>query len=106
MSEAYKPLDPETMTRSPGLTYQELLDQDSKPVPEVLRLESPMHMGYREYPVTRYTSREWHEREKASLWKRYGSSLAAKRTFLIQAIIIVTTLRACRFWWFGPRRES
>ena len=50
MSEAYKPLDPETMTRSPGLTYQELLDQDSKAVPEVLRLESPMHMGYREYP--------------------------------------------------------
>ena len=70
MSEAYKPLDPETMTRSSGLTYQELLDQDSKPVPEVLRLESPMHMGYREYPVTRYTSREWHEREKASLWKK------------------------------------
>ena len=105
MSEAYKPLDPETMTRSPGLTYQELLDQDSKPVPEVLRLESPMHMGYQECRA-RYTSREWHEREKAHSGKRYGSSLAAKRTFLIQAIIIVTTLRACRFWWFGPRRES
>ncbi|MBT5462588.1 MAG: aromatic ring-hydroxylating dioxygenase subunit alpha, partial [Gammaproteobacteria bacterium] len=51
MSEAYKPLDPETMPRSPGITYQELLDQDSRPVPDVLRLQSPKDMGLQRYSV-------------------------------------------------------
>ena len=37
MAEMFKDLDPETMTRSPGVTYQELLDQDTHEVPEVLR---------------------------------------------------------------------
>ena len=37
MAEAFKDLDPQTMPRSPGITYQQLLDQDSHDVPEVLR---------------------------------------------------------------------
>ena len=45
MAEMFKDLDPETMTRSPGITYQELLDQDSHEVPEVLRLQSPKDVG-------------------------------------------------------------
>ena len=35
----FKELDPGTMTRSPGLSYQELLNQDTHEVPAVLRLE-------------------------------------------------------------------
>jgi hypothetical protein len=31
--------------RSPGITYQELLDTDTHPVPDVLRLESPRFLG-------------------------------------------------------------
>ena len=70
MAEAYKDLDPDTMPRSPGVTYQQLLDQDSHPVPEVLRLQSPKDMGVNEFPVTRYTTREWHDREVEHLWKK------------------------------------
>ncbi|MEM1434170.1 MAG: aromatic ring-hydroxylating dioxygenase subunit alpha [Pseudomonadota bacterium] len=70
MAEAYKELDPQTMPRSPGITYQELLDTDTHEVPAVLRLESPKDMGLQEYPVSRYTSREWHELEKERLWRR------------------------------------
>jgi len=70
MSEAYKPLDPETMPRSPGITYQELLDQDSRPVPDVLRLQSPKDMGLQRYSVKRYTSAAWHELEVERLWKK------------------------------------
>ena len=70
MSEAYKPLDPVSMPRSPGVTYQELLDLDSRPVPEVLRLQSPKDMGLQQYSVKRYTSAEWHEREVEHLWKK------------------------------------
>ncbi|MDA0979073.1 MAG: aromatic ring-hydroxylating dioxygenase subunit alpha [Proteobacteria bacterium] len=70
MAEMYKDLDPETMPRSPGLTYQDLLDQDSHEVPAVLRLESPKDVGLEEVPVRRYISREYHELEKERLWKK------------------------------------
>lgn len=70
MAEAYKDLDPETMTRSPGLTYQDLLDLDSHEVPEVLRLQSPKDMGRNEFPVTRYTTARYHELEVERMWKK------------------------------------
>ena len=38
--------------RSPGITYQELLDQDTHPVPDVLRLESTVSFGPDEFPIT------------------------------------------------------
>ncbi len=56
--------------RSPGITYQQLLDTDSHPVPEVLRIESPRYLGSEDIPVSRYTSREWFELEVERLWKR------------------------------------
>jgi phenylpropionate dioxygenase-like ring-hydroxylating dioxygenase large terminal subunit len=56
--------------RSPGITYQELLDTDTHPVPDVLRLESPKYLGSADFSKERYTSREWHDAEKLNLWAR------------------------------------
>jgi phenylpropionate dioxygenase-like ring-hydroxylating dioxygenase large terminal subunit len=58
--------------RSPGITYQELLDTDSRPenVPAVLRKVSAQHLGSSDVPVDRYTSRQFHELEKERLWSR------------------------------------
>ena len=56
--------------RSPGITYQQLLDTDTHPVPEVLRLESPQYLGSADISKDRYISRAWHEREVEFLWKR------------------------------------
>lgn len=70
MADSMKALDPDSMVRSPGLTYQQLLDQDSRPVPDVLRLQSPMDLGDDEIPVERYISREWHDREVEHVWRR------------------------------------
>ncbi len=56
--------------RSPGVTYQELLDRDTHPVPEVLRWQSWSFIDDADVPVSRYTSREFHEIEKEKLWKR------------------------------------
>lgn len=70
MAEMYKDLDPATMTRSPGVTYQELLDADSHEVPAVLRLQSPKDLGDNEFPVERYTSKDWHDKEVELLWKK------------------------------------
>lgn len=56
--------------RSPGITYQELLDTDTHAVPGVLRIESPRFLGSSDIPIERYTSREWHRKEVDRLWMR------------------------------------
>ncbi len=56
--------------RSRGRSYQDLLDSDTKPVPGVLRLDSPIEPGPTFVPVERYTSRAFHELEKERLWSR------------------------------------
>ena len=70
MAEPVVNLDPDSMTRSPGLTYQDLLDADTREVPEVLRAQSPIFLGDADVAAARYTSAEWHEREVERLWKR------------------------------------
>jgi nitrite reductase/ring-hydroxylating ferredoxin subunit len=56
--------------RSAGTLYQELLDQDSRPVPEVLRLESPIQPGVTRVPAEQYYSKAIHDREVEKIWKR------------------------------------
>lgn len=57
--------------RSPGITYQQLLDQDTHPVPPVLRLETPAFIGDgKDVSKDRYTTKEWHDREVERLWMR------------------------------------
>ncbi|MCC5874281.1 MAG: aromatic ring-hydroxylating dioxygenase subunit alpha [Gammaproteobacteria bacterium] len=70
MAKPVKKLNPDKMTRSPGLTYQDLLDQDTKPVPGVLRMQSPKDFRADEIPVERYISKEWHDKEVKYLWRR------------------------------------
>ena len=70
MAEPVVNLDPDSMTRSPGLTYQDLLDADTREVPEVLRAQSPIFLGDADVSAARYTTAEWHEREVERLWKR------------------------------------
>ena len=58
--------------RSPGITYQQLLDTDSRPenVPVVLRWQNNEYQGDADIPVSRYISREFHELEKEKMWSR------------------------------------
>jgi len=57
-------------SRSPGVSYQQLLDTDTGPVAPSLRLESPVYLGEADYPVSAYTSRAAHEAEKEKLWSK------------------------------------
>ncbi len=59
-----------TQARSSGTTYQELLDDDARPAPDVLRWVSPMPPGPDFVPVERYTSPEFHRLEVEKLWKK------------------------------------
>jgi phenylpropionate dioxygenase-like ring-hydroxylating dioxygenase large terminal subunit len=56
--------------RSAGVTYNELLDEDSHPVRDIMRLDSPMEPGPSKVPVERYFSREFHDMEVEKVWKR------------------------------------
>ncbi|MGK0227222.1 MAG: hypothetical protein ACI8XD_002047, partial [Thermoproteota archaeon] len=44
--------------RSPGISYQELLDTDTHPVPDVLRIDTPRFEGSHDFSKDRYTTRE------------------------------------------------
>ena len=56
--------------RSNSVTYQQLLDTDTRRVPEVLRRENPLSAGPVEVPVERYTSRAFFDLEVEKVWKR------------------------------------
>ena len=56
--------------RSSGLSYQKLLDTDTRPVPGVLRLESTRELPAAVVPVERYTSRAFHDLEVEKVWKK------------------------------------
>ena len=63
----------ETITgtnRSGGITYQELLDQDSRKVPEIFRVQNPLPPGPTIVPAEQYFSREFHNLEIEKVWKR------------------------------------
>lgn len=54
----------------PGPSWQDLLDQDSRPVPEMFRIEAPVLDDTSEVGADRYVSREYHELEKEHIWPR------------------------------------
>lgn len=63
----------ETVTgtdRSAGVSFRTLLDHDTHPVSDVLRVESPMPAGNTRVPASVYTSQAWHDLEVEKLWSR------------------------------------
>ncbi|MEM7342186.1 MAG: aromatic ring-hydroxylating dioxygenase subunit alpha [Actinomycetota bacterium] len=66
MSSTHEP----GVARSPGITYQELLDADSRDVPSVLRLENAQYLGSDDIDITRYTTRAWHDAEVQHVWRK------------------------------------
>jgi phenylpropionate dioxygenase-like ring-hydroxylating dioxygenase large terminal subunit len=56
--------------RSPGISYQKLLDGDSRPVPEHLRIDTAVFLGDQDIPVDRYIDPKFHELEKDKIWRK------------------------------------
>ncbi|MEM7408674.1 MAG: aromatic ring-hydroxylating dioxygenase subunit alpha [Myxococcota bacterium] len=70
---AFEPLvemSPDVGARSPGLSYQDLLDQETRPVPDVLRWRSARELPVVKVPIERYTSEAFQALEVEKLWKR------------------------------------
>jgi phenylpropionate dioxygenase-like ring-hydroxylating dioxygenase large terminal subunit len=58
------------LARSPGPSYQDLLDQEVNPVPDCLRENTNPYLGSDNLSVDRYLSREFHEKEVEHVWRR------------------------------------
>ena len=65
-----EPATPRTGFRGTGPAYQDLLDLDSKPVPESMRRDEPGYFGDSDIDIDRYLTREFHELEKTRMWSR------------------------------------
>jgi phenylpropionate dioxygenase-like ring-hydroxylating dioxygenase large terminal subunit len=64
-------LPPEArVRRSPGVSYKELLDRDTRPVPDYLRIDQSTFLGAQDIPIDRYVDAEFHELEKQKLWPK------------------------------------
>ena len=69
------------VARSPGLSYQQLLDTDTHEVPEVLREESPRFLGDEDVSIERYISpRLASSARRSGCGSGCGSSPAARST--------------------------
>jgi len=56
--------------RSEGISYQEVLDTDTKTVPALLRKQAPLDDGPINIEVDRYYTQEFHDLEVEKLWRR------------------------------------
>ena len=69
-SDVLKPIPAGEGPRSSGLSYQALLDTDTRAVPEVLRWQSARDLQAVRVPIERYVSREFHDLEVEKVWKK------------------------------------
>jgi phenylpropionate dioxygenase-like ring-hydroxylating dioxygenase large terminal subunit len=56
--------------RSSGPSFQDLLDLETRPVPGILREQSARDIPCVKVPISRYTSRAFHDLEVEKLWKK------------------------------------
>jgi len=62
--------NPAKLDRSAGISYQDLIAADAVPATNALALENPYRDGPTSVPVSRYTSRDFHDLEMKKLWPR------------------------------------
>lgn len=58
------------LPRAPGPRYQDLLDAETRPVPDILRIERPADLGTGPIKASRYTSAEFFDEEVRKVWYR------------------------------------
>ncbi|MDB4309264.1 aromatic ring-hydroxylating dioxygenase subunit alpha, partial [Porticoccaceae bacterium] len=56
--------------RCEGISYQNLLDDETIEVPAYLREDTNPYMGNDDISVDRWISRDFHEQEKEKLWPK------------------------------------
>lgn len=70
--------------RSPGVSWQELMDEDSRPAPDILTVESYSYLGSEPIAAERYTSEAFAKLERERMWP-YVWQFAAREEDLPEA---------------------
>jgi len=60
----------DTAARCEGLSYQDILDMDTRPVPDILRQQNAPYLGSDPIPVEHYTDQDFFDREVEKMWMR------------------------------------
>ena len=66
---------------SPGLSYSDLLELDTRPVPQFLKDESQVDLGNAPLSTERYTSAEYAQREAEKMWPNVWQFAAREEDF-------------------------
>ena len=83
--------------RSPGVSWAELMEQDSKPVPDFLKDDAYEYRGSEPIPASRYTSEEFAREEREKMWP-YVWQFAAREEDIPEAGDHVVYENAGRSW--------
>jgi len=64
-------LTPEQIAaRDPSYSFQQLLDKETVPVPDALRDSTETYLGSEDLSISRWTSREFFQREVEKVWRK------------------------------------
>ena len=75
-----------TGARSPGRSYQDLLDEEVNPVPDSLRDNTNPYLGSENLSVDRYLSREFHKKEVEHIWQRTWQAVCRRDVSVICSV--------------------
>ncbi len=81
-SQGTRPSYPPALARSSGPLVQDVLDGDSREVPQSLRDESAVYLGSEDIDATRYTSQSFHDREMTHMWSRVWQMVCREEDIL------------------------
>lgn len=79
-----------------GPSYQQLLDDETNPVPDSLRDNTLPYLGSENIKADRYTSREFHDLEVEHVWKKPGKWCVETPSCPMQVTPRSTTSPACQ----------
>ena len=83
------------LARSEAISYQALLDRESRPAPAALRASTETYLGSQPLSVDRYLSREVHELEKRKLWPRVWQAVCRETEIAKRGDFYVHDIASC-----------
>lgn len=91
--------------RSPGISWTQLLQEDSRPAPDFLAKESYEYRGSEPIPASRYTSEEFARLERERMWPRVWQ-FAAREEDIPEAGDYTVFENAGRSWLISRQEDG
>ena len=93
------------MARCPGTSWEDLMDADSRPAPDILTQESYAYLGSEPLDASRYTSEDFAKLERDKMWPHVWQ-FAAREEDLPEAGDYVVFENAGRSWLISRQEDG